>query len=114
MKASSGVPAADGEMLKSCATIGIPQTPDSVVTTAKCEAKLIATPQFAVEPRAWQLASSTLLKVLLLCGPAAGLTVSDATARVATPTQAMKTKQARQPKPLIAAASGVVANTPPT
>src|SRR3569832_1434056 len=94
MKASSGVPAADGEMLKSCATIGIPQTPDSVVTTAKCEAKLIATPQFAVEPRAWQLASSTLLKVLLLCGPAAGLTVTDAKARFATPTQAMKTKQA--------------------
>ena len=29
------LPAADGEIPKKCATIGIPHTPDSVVTTAK-------------------------------------------------------------------------------
>ena len=35
MKASRGAPAADGVILKICATIGMPHTPDSVVTTAK-------------------------------------------------------------------------------
>src|SRR5215468_1229519 len=113
MKASRGAPAVDGDMLKICATIGMPHTPDSVVTTAKCEAKLMAQPQFAICPSACQLAKTTLFSVLLFCDTGAGLSVMEAKARFAAPTQAMTTKQARQPNPLTAAASGVVATTPP-
>src|ERR1700722_10201788 len=98
MKASSGVPAADGEMLKKCATIGMPQTPDSVVTTAKWDAKVIAHPQCASCESDWRLAASTPRKVLLLCAAGSALRTNEAKARLATPTQAIKTKQARQPK----------------
>jgi len=106
--------AADGDILKKCATIGIPQTPDSVVTTAKWDAKLMAHPQFAICDSAARLAARTLLSVLALRATGSGLRAIEAKARLATPTQAMKTKQARQPKPVTAAASGVVAITPPT
>src|ERR1700692_2539518 len=99
MKVSSGVPAADGEMLKKCATIGIPHTPDNVVTTAKCEAKLIAQPQFAIWERARRLASRTPLNVLLECAAGSGFSTTEAKARFATPMQAMKTKQARHANP---------------
>ncbi len=114
MKASSGVLAADGEMLKKCATIGIPQTPDSVVTTAKCEAKVMAHPQFAICESDFRLAARTPPRVLALRDTGSGLIASEAKARLATPTHAMKTKHARQPNPVTAAASGVVAITPPT
>ncbi len=114
MKVSNGVLAADGEMLKKCATIGIPQTPDSVVTTAKWDAKLIAHPQFAKCESDFPLAARTPRNVLPECAAGSRLRTSEAKARLATPTQAMKTKQARQPNPLTAAASGVVAITPPT
>src|SRR5450432_4312106 len=113
MKASSGAPAAAGDMWNRCATIGMPHTPDNVVTTAKCDAKVIAHPQFATCVSACPLATMTLFRVLLFCAPAAGLIVTEAKARFATPTQAMKMKQARQPNPETAAASGVVATTPP-
>ncbi len=114
MKASSGVLAADGEMLKKCATIGIPQTPDSVVTTAKWDAKLIAHPQFASCESDWRLAAKDAPQGLAAVRRRIGLSTSEAKARLAMPTQAMKMKQARQPNPLTAAASGVVAITPPT
>src|SRR5262249_49551145 len=115
MKASRGAPAADGDKLKRCATMGMPQTPDSVVTTAKCDAKVIAHPQFAACDKDCQAADRTFASVLLLLlATDAGLSVTEAKARFATPTQAIKMKQARQPKPLTAAASGVVAKTPPT
>ena len=91
----------------------MPHTPDSVVTTAKCDAKVIAHPQFATCVSARPLARRMLLRVLLFCAAGAGLSVAEAKARFATPTQAMKMKQARQPNPLTAAASGVVATTPP-
>src|SRR6266849_6342682 len=113
MKASSGAPAADGDMLKKCATIGMPHTPDSVVTTAKWDAKLMAHPQFATCVSDRLLAKRTLFRVLSLCAAWDGFSVTEAKARFATPTQAMKMKQARQPNPLTAAASGVVARTPP-
>src|SRR5215813_3800194 len=99
MKASRGAPAADGDMLKTCATMGMPHTPDNVVTTAKCDAKVIAHPQFAVRDRACQAAERTLANVLLLLATGAGFNVTAAKARLAAPTQAMKMKQARQPKP---------------
>src|SRR5467141_2860400 len=114
MNASSGVLAADGDMLKKCATIGIPHTPDSVVTTAKCDAKVMAHPQFAICESDCRLAARTPPRVLALRGTGSGLSASEAKARLATPTHAMKTKQARQPKPVTAAAHGVVAITPPT
>ena len=114
MKVSRGVLAADGEILKKCATIGIPHTPASVVTTAKWDAKVMAHPQFANCASDCRLAASTLFKVLALCDTGCGLSTIEAKAKFATPTQAMKTKHARQPKPLTAAASGVVASTPPT
>src|ERR1700731_1922312 len=66
MKASKGAPAADGDMLKTCATMGMPQTPDSVVTTAKCDAKVMAHPQFAARDKDRQAADRTLANVLLL------------------------------------------------
>src|ERR1035437_1920340 len=114
-KGEQGVLAADGDMLKKCATIGIPQTPDSVVTTAKWDAKLMAHPQFAICDSDARLAARTLLSVLALSATGSGfLRAIEAKARLAKPTQAMKTKQARQPKPVTAAASGVVAITPPT
>src|SRR5262245_64251105 len=111
MNASRGAPAADGDMLKTCATIGMPHTPDSVVTTAKCEAKLMAQPQFSICPSACRLAATTLPSVLPLCDTGAGLRATAAKARFAAPTHAMKIKQVRQPNPLTAAASGVVAMT---
>src|SRR5512140_293500 len=111
MKASSGVPAADGEMLKKCATIGIPHTPDSVVTTAKCDAKVIAQPQFASCERDFRLEARTPLRVLVPGDAGSDSSATEAKARFATPMQAMRTKQARQPKPVTAAASGVVAST---
>ena len=114
MKASRGVLAADGDILNKCATIGIPQTPDNVVTTAKWDAKLMAQPQFAICESDCRLAARTPLRVLLLRATGSGWRASEAKARFATPTQAMKTKHARQPKPVTAAASGVVAITPPT
>ena len=83
------------------------------MTTAKCDAKLIAQPQFAADPSACQLASRTLFSVLPLLFDGAAFSAIEAHARLAIPTQAMKKKQARQPKPLTAAASGVVAMTPP-
>src|SRR6202158_183128 len=114
MKASSGVLAADGDMLKKCATIGIPHTPDNVVTTAKCDAKVIAHPQFAICESDCRLAARTPPRVLALRDAGSGLSASEAKARLGTPTQAVKTKHERQPKPVTAAASGVVAITPPT
>src|SRR5215813_303049 len=114
MKASNGPPATDGEMWKKCATIGMPHTPDSVVTTAKWEAKLIAHPQFAISESARRAAVSTLFKLLLPCAAGAGLSATAANERFATPTQAMTMKQVRQPKPVTAAASGAVATIPPT
>src|ERR1700730_958093 len=114
MNASRGVPAAVGEMLKKCATIGMPHTPDSVVTTAKWEAKVIAQPQFATCVRDCRAAITTPFSVLLLCDAGSGFSASLAKPRLARPTQAMNRKQARQPKPVTAAASGVVAITPPT
>src|SRR3954453_7408006 len=114
MKASRGVPAAVGEMLKKCATIGMPHTPDRVVTTAKCDAKVMAQPQFATRDNDCRAATTTLFNVLLLGDTASGFRASLANPRLAKPTQAMNRKHARQPKPLTAAASGVVAMTPPT
>src|SRR6266550_6813061 len=114
MKASRGLLAADGEMLKKCATIGIPQTPDSVVTTAKCDANVMAHPQFATCESDCRLAARTPPRVLVLRDAGSGLSASEARARLATPTHAIKTKHARQPKPVTAEASGVVAITPPT
>src|SRR6266480_3427578 len=114
MKASRGLLAADGEMLKKCATIGIPQTPDSVVTTAKCDAKVMAQPQFAICDSDRRLAARTPLRVLALRDTGSGLRANEAKARLATPMHAIKIKQARQPKPVTAAARGVVAITPPT
>ena len=114
MKASRGVPAADGEILKKCATIGMPHTPDSVVTTAKWEAKVMAQPQLASWDSDCRAAARTLFKVLLLCDTGSGFSTTLAKARLARPTQAMNRKHARQPKPVTAAASGVVAMTPPT
>ncbi len=106
--------AADGDILKKCATIGIPQTPDSVVTTAKWDAKLMAHPQFANCESAFPLAARTPPNVLALRATGSGLSASEAKARLATPTHGMKTKHARQPKPVTAAASGGGAITPPT
>src|SRR5882757_4771188 len=114
MKASRGVPAAVGEMWKKCATIGMPQTPDNVVTTAKCDANVIAQPQFATWASDCRAARTTPFNVLLLCETGSGLSATLAKARLARPMQAMNRKQARQPKPETAAASGVVAITPPT
>src|SRR6266702_5700808 len=114
MKASRGVPAAAGEILKKCATIGMPHTPDNVVTTAKWEAKVMAQPQFATCDRDRRAATTTLFSVLLLRDTGSGFTASWAKARLVKPIQAMNRKQARQPKPDTAAASGVVAMTPPT
>src|SRR5258708_6840461 len=101
-------------MLKKYATIGIPHTPDRVVTTAKCDAKLMAQPQFAICDSDFQAATTTLFRVLLLRDTGSGFSATLAKARLAKPTQAMNRKHARQPKPLTAAASGVVAMTPPT
>src|SRR5215471_8488404 len=81
MKAKRGAPAAEGDMLKVCATIGMPQTPDRVVTTAKWEAKVMAQPQFAICPSACRLAKRTLLRVFAFCDVAAGLSVIEAKAR---------------------------------
>src|SRR5689334_6169066 len=114
MKASRGAPAAEGDILKRCATMGIPHTPDSVVTTAKCDAKLIAQPQFAACVSARRLETRTPLIVLSLREDGSGLSASHAAVRFTIPAHAIKTKQARQPNPLTAAASGVVARTPPT
>src|SRR3984893_1704235 len=114
IKASNGVLAADGDILKKCATIGIPQTPDNVVTTAKWDAKLMAHPQFASCESAFRLAERTPPHVFALRATGSALSASEAKARFATPTQAMKTKHARQPNPVTVAASGVVAITPPT
>ena len=77
MKASRGVLAADGEILKKCATIGIPHTPDSVVTTAKWDAKVMAHPQLPTCDSDCRLAASTTLSsVLLLRDTGSGLSAS--------------------------------------
>src|SRR5437879_12771366 len=78
MKTSRGVLATDGDMLKKCATIGIPQTPDSVVTTAKWDAKVMAQPQFAICASDCRLAARTLPKVLALRDTVSGLRASEA------------------------------------
>src|SRR5215218_6964965 len=114
MKTSRGVPAALGEILKKWATIGMPHTPDNVVTTAKCDAKVMAQPQLATCDRDCRPATRTLFSVLLLRKTGSGFSASLAKARLAKPIQAMNRKHARQPKPVTAAASGVVAMTPPT
>src|ERR1700730_113541 len=114
MNASRGVPAAVGEILKKCATIGMPHTPDSVVTTAKWDAKVMAQPQFATCDSDRRAATTTLFSVLLLRDTGSGFSATLAKARLVRPTQAMNRKHVRQPKPLTAAASGVVAMTPPT
>src|SRR5205809_409452 len=114
MKASRGVAAADGEMPKKCATIGMPHTPDNVVTTAKWDANVMAQPQLATWDSDCRAAARTLRRVLLLCNSGSGLSANLAKTRLTRPTQAMNRKQARQPKPVTAAASGVVAMTPPT
>src|SRR5882757_7546085 len=114
MKASRGVPAAVGEILKKCATIGMPQTPDNVVTTAKWDANVMAQPQLASWVSDCRAAITTLFSVLLLCDTGSGFSTTLAKARLARPTAAMNRKHARQPKPVTAAASGVVAMTPPT
>ena len=49
-----------------------------------------------------------------LCDAGSGLSAIDAMTRFAIPTHAMKMKQARQPNPVTAAASGDVAMAPPT
>src|SRR5260370_38827396 len=113
MKASSGVLAADGDMLKKCATIGIPHTPDSVVTTAKCDAKVIAHPQFAICESDCRLAARTPPRVLALRDTGSGLSASEAKARLATPTHAMTPKHAPQPNPLTPAATDLLPTTPP-
>src|SRR3984893_15733285 len=99
IKTSKGVLAADGEILKKCAIIGMPHTPDSVVTTAKWDAKVMAQPQFAICESDCRLAARTPPRVLALRDAGSGLSASEAKARLATPTQAMKKKTARQPKP---------------
>src|SRR5690349_9147388 len=114
MKARRGVAAADGEMPKRCATIGMPHTPDNVVTTAKWDANVMAQPQLAIWASDCGAAARTPRKVLLLCETGSGLRASLAKARLTRPTHAMTRKQARQPKPVTAAASGVVAMMPPT
>src|SRR5689334_7979579 len=114
MKSSSGVPAAVGEMLKKCATIGMPHTPDSVVTTAKWDAKVMAHPQLATCDNDCRTAPMTLLSVLLPDATGFGFNANLAATRLARPTAAINRKQARHPKPVTAAASGVVAITPPT
>src|SRR5258707_4115378 len=97
MKASSGVLAADGDMLKKCATIGIPHTPDSVVTTAKCDAKAIAHPQFAICESACRLAARTPPRALALTDAGSGLSADEAKARLGKPMPALQTNQARPP-----------------
>src|SRR6202035_2001083 len=85
MKASSGVLAADGDMMKKCATIGIPHTPDSVVTTAHCDAKVIAHRQLGICEGDFRLAARTPPRVLALRDTGSGLSASEAKARLATP-----------------------------
>jgi hypothetical protein len=70
-------------MWKKCATIGIPHTPDSVVTTAKWDAKAIAHPQFASCESDWRLAASTPRKVLSPCAAGSALRTTEAKARLA-------------------------------
>ena len=87
---------------------------DSVVTTAKCDANVMAQPQFATCDSECRAARMTPVNVLLLCDAGSGFNASLAKARLASPMHAISMKQARQPKPVTAAASGVVAITPPT
>src|SRR4029077_13613814 len=102
MKASRGVPAAVGEILKKCATIGIPHTPDSVVSTAKWDAKVMAQPQLATCDKDCRAETTTLFSVLVLRKTGSAFNARWAKARLPKPIQAMSRKHARQPKPVTA------------
>src|SRR5215470_8729904 len=97
MNARSGTPATDASNWKTARIRGIPQTPDSVVTTVKWDAKVNAHPQFGDRRRASRVAERSFLIVGEVAAGGAGLMKCRPKQKLIRPIAAIIRNDVRQP-----------------